>query len=354
MRDNIAFLELKFGNIYGGYANFFAISDISLLVFDPSTNRICVESLSINADLDVVWVNSKVNELGHTIGRSKQVVNLRTRRKKPFKEDFTLDEFSLNRAFNQIRPTRRFIKSFFGKNFRKYNIRNIVTFDGKRDIFLCEKSGVIFRGMRVFDLQKALNKEFNYLFSLNKLGIATNTHYDQQDGNLKSNNLKYWIHPIAARQLKPRTAAWDAARMFMVYQEFNEYHDDFTMKSALLVNQIQRMKENEPKKEVVPEVKAETPKKEVVATETPKEEVAATETPKEEVVATETPKEEVAATETPKEEVAATETPKEEVAATETPKEEVAATEKVETTTEVITETAKNGVSTESEDVKVE
>ena len=163
MRDNIAFLELKFGNIYGGYANFFAISDISLLIFDPSTNRIFIESLAINADVDVVWVNSKVNELGHTIGRSKQVINLRTRRKKPFKEEFALDEDSLNFAFNRIRPTRRFIKSFFGKNFRKYNIRNIVTFDGKRDIFLCEKSGVIFRGMRVFDLQKALNKEFNYL-----------------------------------------------------------------------------------------------------------------------------------------------------------------------------------------------
>lgn len=245
MRDNIAFLELKFGNIYGGYANFFAISDISLLIFDPSTNRIFIESLAINADVDVVWVNSKVNELGHTIGRSKQVINLRTRRKKPFKEEYALDEDSLNFAFNRIRPTRRFIKSFFGKNFRKYNIRNIVTFDGKRDIFLCEKSGVIFRGMRVFDLQKALNKEFNYLFSLNKLGVATNIRYDQDDGNLKSNNLKYWIHPIAARQLRPRSAAWDAARMFMVYQEFNDYNDDFTMKSALLVNQIQAMKDAE-------------------------------------------------------------------------------------------------------------
>ena len=118
MRDNIAFLELKFGNIYGGYANFFAISDISLLVFDPSTNRIFIESLAITSDVDVVWVNSKVNNLGHTIGRSKQVVNLKTRRKKPFKEDFSLNENDLDWAFKKIRPTRRYIKSFFSKNFR--------------------------------------------------------------------------------------------------------------------------------------------------------------------------------------------------------------------------------------------
>ena len=243
MRDNIAFLELKFGNIYGGYANFFAISDISLLVFDPSTNRIFIESLAINTDVDVVWVNSKTNELGHTIGRSRQVINLRTRRKRSYDEEFSLNEHQLDRAFNNIRPTRRYIKSFFFKNFRKYNIRNIVTFDGKRDIFLCEKSGVDFRGTKIFDLQKALNKEFNYLFSLNKLGVAINSRFD--DGYLQSNNQKYWIHPIAARQLRPRTAAWDAARMFLIYQEFNDYHDDFTMKSALLVNKIQKAKEAE-------------------------------------------------------------------------------------------------------------
>ena len=172
-------------------------------------------------------------------------------------------------AFKKIRPTRRYIKSFFGKNFRKYNLRNIVTFDGKRDLFLCEKSGVQFRGMRIFDLQKALNKEFNYLFSLNKLGVATDIRYDNSDGNLKSNNLKYWLHPIAARQLKPRSAAWDAARMFMVYQEFNEHHDDFTMKSALLVNQIQAQKEAEAPAPKPEETKpAETVKEEAIKEET--------------------------------------------------------------------------------------
>ena len=285
MRDNIAFLELKFGNIYGGYANFFAISDIALLVFDPSTNRIFIESLAINSDVDVVWVNSRVNELGHTIGRSKQVVNLKTRRKKPYKEDYSLDEHALDFAFRKIRPTRRYIKSFFMKNFRKYNLQNLVTFDGKRDLFLCEKSGVQFRGMRVFDLQKALNKEFNYLFSLNKLGVATNIRYDEGDGNLKSNNLKYWLHPIAARQLKPRSAAWDAARMFMVYQEFNENHDDFTMKSALLVNQIQAIKENEKPAEVKEEPKAE--KKEAVVEETVAVAEESTEAVVEETVTTE-------------------------------------------------------------------
>jgi len=38
--------------------------------------------------------------------------------------------------------------------------------------------------MRIFDLQKALNKEFNYLFSLNKLGVATDIRYDNSDGLL--------------------------------------------------------------------------------------------------------------------------------------------------------------------------
>jgi len=213
-----------------------------MVVMLISLQLVIFPCLSSTPVLIEVWVNSKTNQLGHTIGRSRQVINLRTRRKRSYDEEFSLNEHQLDRAFNNIRPTRRYIKSFFFKNFRKYNIRNIVTFDGKRDIFLCEKSGVDFRGTKIFDLQKALNKEFNYLFSLNKLGVAINSRFD--DGYLQSNNQKYWIHPIAARQLRPRTAAWDAARMFLIYQEFNDYHDDFTMKSALLVNKIQKAKAN--------------------------------------------------------------------------------------------------------------
>ncbi len=240
MNKNTAFLELKYGNIYGGYPNFYAISEIALLVYEEGTNKIFLESWINNANIDIVSVYSKVNELGHTTGRAKEVVNLRTRRRKPFKEDFRLDERELQYSFKQLRPTKMPIKNFLIKNFRKYRFRDIVVFDGRRDVFLCERSGANFSRYNIVDLQKDLNKETDYLFSLNKLSVVIN--FDHDRSYLRSNNLEYWLHPIASRQITPKSAAYDAARLMMVYNEYYQYHDDFLLKAALILNKIQNTK----------------------------------------------------------------------------------------------------------------
>ncbi len=240
MNKNTAFLELKYGNIYGGYPNFYAISEIALLVYEEGTNKIFLESWINNANIDIVSVYSKVNELGHTTGRAKEVINLRTRRRKPFKEDYRLDERELQYSFQQLRPTKMPIKNFLIKNFRKYRFRDIVVFDGRRDVFLCERSGANFSRYNIVDLQKDLNKETDYLFSLNKLAVVIN--FDNDRSYLRSNNLEYWLHPIASRQITPKSAAFDAARLMMVYNEYHQYHDDFLLKAALILNKIQNTK----------------------------------------------------------------------------------------------------------------
>jgi len=237
---NIAFLELKYGNIYGGYPNFYAISEIALLVFETETNRIFLESWINNANFDIVNVFAKVNELGHTIGRGKEVVNLRTRRKKPFREDFRLDERQLKFSMRNLQPTRMPIRNFLTKNLRKYRFRDIVVFDGRRDIFLCQTTGVKFDRYNIIDIQKDLNKETEYLFSLNKLAVVIN--FELENSYLRSNNLEYWLHPIAARQILPKSAAYDAARLLMVHNEYFQHHDDFMLKAALIINKIQNTK----------------------------------------------------------------------------------------------------------------
>ena len=242
-KNNTAFLELKYGNIYGGYPNFYAISEIALLIFEHETNRIFLESWINNANVEIVNVYSKVNELGHTTGRVKEVVNLRTRRRKPFKEDFQLDENGLKYAFKNLRPTKAPIRHFLTKNFRKYRFRDMIVFDGRRDVFLCERSGGDFSRYNIIDLQKDLNRETDYLFSLNKLSVVTN--FDIDRSYVRSNNLEYWMHPIAARQVTPKSAAYDAVRLMMVYNEYHEHHDDFLMKAALLLNKIQNTKVSE-------------------------------------------------------------------------------------------------------------
>ncbi|MCB0568220.1 MAG: hypothetical protein KDC66_00575 [Phaeodactylibacter sp.] len=240
MNNSIAFLELKYGNIYGGYPNFYAISEICLLVYEQGSNKIFIETWINNANVDIVNVYSRVNELGHTVGRMKEVMNLRTLRRKPYQEDFRLDDRQLQYAFKQLRPSKMPIKNFLLKNLKKYRFRDIITFDGRRDIFLCERSGVNFERFNIIDLQKELNKETDYLFSLNKLAVVINFEHDRN--YLRTNNLEYWLHPIADRQIVPKSAAYDAARLMMVHNEYREYHEDFMIKAALILNKIQNTK----------------------------------------------------------------------------------------------------------------
>ncbi len=241
--NTVAFLELKYGNIYGGYPNFYAISEIALLVFEYGSNKIFIESWVNNANVDVVNVFARTNDLGHTIGRAKEVFNMRTRRRRPYEEDFRLDDAQLQQAFRQLRPSKAPIKSFLLKNFKKYGIRDLIVFDGRRDIFLCERTGFSFNRVNIIDIQKDLNRETDYLFSLNKLSVVINFEMDRS--YLRSNNLEYWLHPIAARQLLPKSAAYDAARLMMVYNEYTEFHDDFLLKAALVLNKIQKQNQAE-------------------------------------------------------------------------------------------------------------
>ena len=240
MKKDIAFLELKYGNIYGGYPNFYAISEIALLVFEQDTNRIFLESWINNANIDIVNVFATIDELGHTTGRDKEVVNLKTKTIKPFDEEYRLEEEDLVEAFKTLRPSKNYIKNFLLKNLKKYHFEDLIIFDGRRDIFLCERAGVNFDRYNIIDIQKILNKETEYLFSLNKLSVVINFRHEQS--YLKSNNLQYWLHPIADKQIVPKTAAYDAARLMMIYNEFKQFKDDFMMKGALLLNKIQNAK----------------------------------------------------------------------------------------------------------------
>ncbi|MFT6000190.1 MAG: hypothetical protein ACI81P_002651 [Neolewinella sp.] len=256
MNENIAFLELKYGNIYGGYPNFYAISEIALLVFERGSNKIFLESWINQANVDIVDVYAETDELGHTTRRVREVLNMSSNRRYRYEEDFRLEEEELQYAFRNLRSTKMAVRNFLLKNLNKYRFDDLIVFDGRRDIFLCERSGVDFSYVNIIDIQKDLNRETDYLFSLNKLAKVIDFHTDRS--YLRSNNLEYWLHPIAARQIVPGTAAFDAARLLMVFNEYTEVHDDFMIKAAILLNKIQKRKDEEKAlKEANPEPEAE-------------------------------------------------------------------------------------------------
>ena len=289
--STIAYLEVKYGCIHGGYPNYFVVSEVSLLIYEPKNRKMFIEQFSTNADLDLVYVHAKTNELGHTIGREKFVYNLRTRRRKEFDENLKLTEEELRTLFQNSYQARKAINGFFFKVLKKYRFRDIITFDGKRDVFLIEKQGVNLSGKKIYDIQKTLTKQCNYLFSMNKLSVATGFRVEPEA--IKSNNLSFYLHPIAGKHVTEGSAAWDAARMFIVHQEFIQKKDDFMKNAALLLQKIQVM---------------EAENKAAAALEAPSEE-APGEDPVEETSVVETPVEDAPAEETPAAEAPVEEAP---------------------------------------------
>ena len=82
--NNVAFLELKYGNIYGGYPNFFVISEVSLLVFEPQSQKIFIESLSLTPYADVVFVNTcSIREKAETTVRNRLKSFNKAKKQKP-------------------------------------------------------------------------------------------------------------------------------------------------------------------------------------------------------------------------------------------------------------------------------
>jgi len=240
MNRNIAILELKYGNIYGGPPNFYAISEIALLVFEINSRKLFLESWINNAPVDIVNVYAETNDLGHTLARKREVMDLHSGEVKPYEEDFRIPQEHLPGVFNRLKGSRNHVKSFIERNFRKYAFEDLIVFDGRRDLFLCERCGADFSGYNVIDLQRELNRKTEYLFSLNKLSVVVN--FRLVNSNLKTNNLDYWLHPIAARQVVPKSAAWDAARLLMIYNEWNNHHEDFLRRAQLLLIKIKTEK----------------------------------------------------------------------------------------------------------------
>lgn len=242
MNKNIAFLELKYGNIYGGFPNFYAISEVSLLVFEPGSNKIFIETIKNNTDIDVVYVYSRADELGNTIAKEREVFNMYTGERRSFNEEYRLEKEQIDEIIDKLRFFRRNLANFLNNAFRKYGVRNVLHFDGRRDLFLCQKAGANMRNLNPIDLQKEITKETKYLFSLNKLGKVIG--FQAGEGFLKSNNLEYRLHPIASSQIVEDSAAFDAARLLMVNQEYRLFKEDFMVKAQLLLNKIELQKKD--------------------------------------------------------------------------------------------------------------
>lgn len=238
MDKKTAFLELKYGWVYGGSPKFHIISDIALIFHSQQTDRITVHTKAIRSNAQIVTSYSDVNELGVTQRRVIEVLDMNSRRIRPYRSDFILNSRVVKNVIANSYNTHRVVKNFVVGLLLEHRPEELVIFGGRRDLLLCEKAGVRFGKVPVItDTQELLKKETGHLFSLNK--AAKVIGYEEDVNKVLSNNHEYYLPRFITRQLIPNSATQDAARAFMIHQEYTNHKDHLLIKAALQLQKIE-------------------------------------------------------------------------------------------------------------------
>lgn len=238
MDKKTAFLELKYGWVYGGSPKFHIISDIALIFHSEQTDRITVHTKAIRSNAQIVTSYSDVDDLGVTQRRIIEVLDMNTRRTRPYRPDYILNSRIIKNIIAQSYNTHRVVKNFIVGLLLEHRPDELVIFGGRRDILLCEKAGVRFDKIpKITDTQDLLKNETEHLFSLNKISKVIGYHCDVN--KIASNNHEYYLPRFITRMLEPNSAADDAVRAFLAHREYETHKDHLLIRAALQLQKIE-------------------------------------------------------------------------------------------------------------------
>ena len=240
MDKAIAFMELKYGHIYGGTPWKKVVNDASILIYKPETDQIRIYNKQFRGDLQVVLSNGVSDDLGVTVGRKFEVLDMGTQRKMSYREDFQLPkniEMKKKREADKIKDQ---LKQFMVGIMKYQQVETLVTFGGSRDITLCKQAGVRFhKSIQIIDTQRLLQRYTKHLFSLNM--ISKIVDYEYEFGWVRSNNCEYHIKERTQTQMRPNTATYDVCRQFLAHREFTDFQQSMIIKAALQMQKVQEV-----------------------------------------------------------------------------------------------------------------
>lgn len=238
MDKTIAFLELKYGHIYGSSQWQKVVNEAAILIHDPKSDRIRIYTKIFRTDLQLVLSYGITNDLGITVGREFEVVDLMNGRKRPYDEEFLLRKSLKSRKAREAGKIKAQLKQFLIGVMKYHNLEALITYGGSRDISICQHCGVRFNRIPLMeDTQRLLQKYTKHLFSLNM--AAKIVDFEYQGGYINSNNCEFKLHPRTAALMKPNSATFDVARAFLVHQEFTNHQQNMIIKAALQMQKVQ-------------------------------------------------------------------------------------------------------------------
>ena len=201
-------------------------------------DNILIFSKQIRGHGKIVTSFSQTDEFGVTQKRVIEVLDLATQRVYPFDPNFKLPGKVAKGIIARSYGTHKVLKNFIVGVMLKYKPRDFVIFGGRRDVLLCEKAGIRFDKLRVFDTQELLKRDTEHLFSLNK--VSKIIKFEAHSNRIESLNYEYYLPRHITRSMVQNTATFDLARAFLVHQEFTNHKQNLLIKAALQLQKIEQ------------------------------------------------------------------------------------------------------------------
>jgi hypothetical protein len=223
------FLDMEWGQVYGSYRRDFILIEVGAVISGSEDGVPLLESKKFHHDIDLVIRRNTINQVGKTIGFSEWVANLgRGEYQKPFDPSYRLKKTDKVAARKLSLKVLRELRQYLHSLFKKHQVSKIVLFGGHEDLNLLRKANINITNTTIIDIQRTVQKEIRYLFSLDKISLIIGFHSSNKF--FGSENLRYPLPERYKYLIKPHRAIGDACRIFVIYEEFFKVKLEFVQR----------------------------------------------------------------------------------------------------------------------------
>lgn len=217
---------MEWGQVYGSYRRHFIPIEVGAVISSSENGVPVLESRKFRHDIDLVIRRNTINQIGKTIGFSEWVANIgRGEYQKTFDPNYRLNKTEKIAARKLSLKVLRELSQYLHSLFKKHQVSRIVLFGGREDLNLLRKANIDTSNITIVDIQRIVQSEIRYLFSLDKISLIIGFYSSNKF--FGSKNLRYPLPERYKYLIKPHRAIGDACRIFVIYEEFFKVKIEF-------------------------------------------------------------------------------------------------------------------------------
>jgi hypothetical protein len=227
MTPGTAYIDMEFAGIYGTRQRIQIPIEIGVVIHQPDSEILSFNGKAFNWNIDVELWKNITDDVGKRIEGQRRVFNLASPgHSKIFNKKFHLDRAGQKDADRTIAGVYKDLRQFM-QALNDKEIGILVFFACRREMETFRCSKVRTDDFLIRDLQEEIRSCFQLKehISLDRMSLVTRIGITTS--SVSSAHFSYSIPEKFRYLIKPHKAIGDAARMFLVDQEFHQYPEEF-------------------------------------------------------------------------------------------------------------------------------